>query len=625
MATQQDYLKFKKILEVYCSHAEYISDCVKQGRPKSPSINYRELNNNRQNYEVFSKIYNLNNATWNEIEPDIYIDMHFLNPYKGSDYNRESFSYMNLVQGRGEGFDKTWINIGPTFDQPRRVIGFKTGYSEKALKKTDDIARSLAAEYPVSTSPLITTHQLGLFDGADEPTQELQVLYNKIIEIWEKRQMLIRQEKGREHDMTPFESNVKNALEESRNLILHGAPGTGKTHTAQIVAAAITGIDIGTLPNSAQFGFVQFHPSYDYTDFVEGLRPTLTDDDSVGFELRDGAFKAFMDLARTENLKQTPADTPADHPENAISHEQYELLFDQALNEFIDDIQSAETEEISIPLARADKQLTLNVNVDTRGNPRLMRVGVSNGSLLRRNLWQLYKDDETLPHHGNRIYMRAVINYLKQHYNLPDYAPNAPLNDPPSSKKYVFVIDEINRGDISKIFGELFFAIDPGYRGPRGGVQTQYSNMHDDPTDKFYIPENVYIIGTMNDIDRNVDTFDFAMRRRFRFMPVSVTDTQEAILAIVEDEATRNRRKARMNGLNAIIATRLGDEYQIGASYFTHNVDDDTLWSQYIEPLLLEYLRGNPQKTEIMQDFTNSWEQAGLQESTKEVETAQTE
>lgn len=625
MATQQDYLKFKKILEVYCKHAEYISDCANRDKSKSPSKNFRESNNTRQNSEDFSKLYNLDNATWNEIAPDIYVDMHFLNPHNGGDYNRESFSYMNLVQGRGEGFDGTWINIVPKFEQQRHVIGFKTGYSEKALKNTDDIARSLAAEYPVSTSPLITTQQLGLFDGSDKPTKELQALYNKIMEIWGKRQTLIRQEKDRNHDMTPFENTVKNALEESRNLILHGAPGTGKTHTAQIVAAAITGIDMGALPNSEQFSFVQFHPSYDYTDFVEGLRPTLTDDDSIGFELRDGVFKAFVDLARTENLEQMQADISADHPEIPISHEQYELLFDKALNELIEYIQSAETEEISIPLATASKQLTLRVGMDSKGNPRLMRVGVSNGSLLRRNLWQLYKDDEALPHHGNRIYMRAVINYLKQHYNLPDYAPNAPLNDSPSSKKYVFVIDEINRGDISKIFGELFFAIDPSYRGPKGGVQTQYSNMHDNPTDKFYIPENVYIIGTMNDIDRNVDTFDFAMRRRFRFMPVAVADTQETILATIEDENTRNKRKERMNGLNAIIATRLGDEYQIGASYFTHNVDDGTLWSQYIEPLLLEYLRGNPQKTEIMQDFTNSWEQAGPQESAKEVETTQTE
>ena len=84
---------------------------------------------------------------------------------------------------------------------------------------------------------------------------------------------------------------------------------------------------------------------------------------------------------------------------------------------------------------------------------------------------------------------------------------------------FVFIIDEINRGEVSKIFGELFYAIDPGYRGKKEkAVQTQYQNLiHDGEAfkDGFYVPENVYIIGTMNDIDRSVESIDFAFRRRF--------------------------------------------------------------------------------------------------------------
>ena len=87
-----------------------------------------------------------------------------------------------------------------------------------------------------------------------------------------------------------------------------------------------------------------------------------------------------------------------------------------------------------------------------------------------------------------------------------------------ANKKYIFIIDEINRGEISKIFGELFFSIDPGYRGTKGMVKTQYQNMITEDSDPFYegfyVPENVYIIGTMNDIDRSVESMDFAMRRR---------------------------------------------------------------------------------------------------------------
>ena len=101
-------------------------------------------------------------------------------------------------------------------------------------------------------------------------------------------------------------------------------------------------------------------------------------------------------------------------------------------------------------------------------------------------------------------------------------------------KKYVFVIDEINRGEISKIFGELFFSIDPSYRGISGAVKTQYSNM-ESGSERFFIPDNVFIIGTMNDIDRSVDTFDFAMRRRFRFIEIKANENVE-MLEILEDK-----------------------------------------------------------------------------------------
>ena len=104
----------------------------------------------------------------------------------------------------------------------------------------------------------------------------------------------------------------------------------------------------------------------------------------------------------------------------------------------------------------------------------------------------------------------------------------------PRKETAVFVIDEINRGEISKIFGELFFCIDPGYRGEVGKVKTQYCNLWKDSDcfgghKAFFIPENVYIIGTMNDIDRSVESMDFAMRRRFAFKEIQASETMEMI------------------------------------------------------------------------------------------------
>lgn len=117
------------------------------------------------------------------------------------------------------------------------------------------------------------------------------------------------------------------------------------------------------------------------------------------------------------------------------------------------------------------------------------------------------------------------MGYSKLFAKRPIKAYNE-ATDKTNAPKYVFVIDEINRGDMSKIFGELFFSIDPGYRGKDGKVDTQYQNLIDiDPETQnedvfkngFYVPENVYVIGTMNDIDRSVESMDFAMRRRFAF------------------------------------------------------------------------------------------------------------
>ena len=173
---------------------------------------------------------------------------------------------------------------------------------------------------------------------------------------------------------------------------------------------------------------------------------------------------------------------------------------------------------------------------------------------------------------------------------------------------------------ISKIFGELFFSIDPGYRGIAGRVETQYQNLIEDGDafkDGFYVPENVYIIGTMNDIDRSVESMDFAMRRRFAWKEITAKSRQSML---DEDDAWKPygkpspdivaEMKVRMDNLNAAIVDQYGDEdlrnkdkigltkaYQIGAAYFLKYVlynNFEELWTNHLEGLLYEYLRGKP-------------------------------
>ena len=204
-------------------------------------------------------------------------------------------------------------------------------------------------------------------------------------------------------------------------------------------------------------------------------------------------------------------------------------------------------------------------------------------------------------------FVEGLRPIVSSDYNVPqferkngvfkDFCSKA-LRDP--NGKYVFIIDEINRGEPSKIFGELFFSIDPGYRGEKGKVSTQYQNLIDDDEDPFkegfFVPANVYIIGTMNDIDRSVESIDFAFRRRFTWVEVTSKESQQMLDCL--DEPLRTEAINRMDSLNAEISATegLSSSYHIGASYFLKLKDSkgdfDGLWKYHIQPLVREYLRG---------------------------------
>ncbi len=270
----------------------------------------------------------------------------------------------------------------------------------------------------------------------------------------------------------------ENLLLAKKNLILTGAPGTGKTYIAKQVAASIVsdgGKEWKDLDDEqrAQVGFVQFHPSFDYTDFVEGLRP----DKDGNFSRQDGIFKEFC--------------------------------------------------------------------------------------------------------------KKALKN---------------------SDFNYVFIIDEINRGELSKIFGELFYSIEPDYRGVEGRVKTQYINMVEDDDefkDGFYIPENVFIIGTMNDVDRGVEAMDFAIRRRFAWREVTAEES-------AKNMGITGTALAKMNAINAIIQQKLGAAYCIGGAYFRKLDGDDfsALWDNHLCGIVTEYFRGEPEAEERIKEIKAAYDLA---------------
>ena len=434
-------------------------------------------------------------------------------------------------------------------------------------------------------------------------------------------------------------------LKSNKNLILTGAPGTGKTYLAKNIASQIIlNKDYDeSVENDINFkeqcAFVQFHPSYDYTDFVEGLRPMQDENGNIGFERKDGVFKAFCKKA-LKNLKDSEKD---------IATLNYDEIIKKYFLEFIEnDIQPSIAEKGGYGInGLTGEQISPVVYVELKDNDRFnykINSKQNNQYTNRENLNSLIecykniiiKNYDKITHKMltkyTRGYASSTYGILKAFYDKYNEKIEQEKNNitvqEVEKRDFVFIIDEINRGEISKIFGELFFSVDSGYRGEKGKVQTQYANLIEDGDefkDGFYIPENVYIIGTMNDIDRSVESMDFAMRRRFAWKEIKAeTEYGKNMLnsLIGKNNITDSivkEVKDRMKKLNEAISNtpELSDAYNIGASYFlkleNYYKDKDKnkafkkLWENHLEGLLFEYTRGMQNQETILKELKSAY------------------
>lgn len=547
----EDYKRFKKLLEYFVAHLEWVNSKNEDSRGFNTYI--KPLIDKNNFYET------------------------------GQGYNGDN------IQNQISKFDKysngkICINIQPNFGSYKSSKCYLnwegTGINVIAKWNTDNIESLFQEDYrywlntPKREDLKInrSVDSLGLFDNNEEVTKDLIDFFDN----FKNKQ----QENKQMQALKPY----INLLTINKNLILTGAPGTGKTYLAKEIAKAL----------NAETEFVQFHPSYDYTDFVEGLRPTAPDENgNIGFERKDGAFKEFCRRALKANTTNE-----VDNFEEAWD-KLLVIVKDNLANSLLTKIGSW---EYSLSTNNSLKYSSLNT------------PSQYNFTITKQNVYDAYQNKKARPSGAFQKDMVDVVEYMKENFQLKNYQEGAILQEA-ENNIFVFIIDEINRAEVSKVFGELFFSIDAGYRGEKGRVKTQYSNLQDEGDvfkEGFYIPENVYIIGTMNDIDRSVESFDFAMRRRFAWKEIKAIDRISMWDGAIDD--WKDEALNRMESLNSKIETiqGFGSAFHIGPAYFlklkNYNGNFDMLWENHLEGLLFEYLRGFPDSDLILKELKVAYE-----------------
>ncbi|MCG3701842.1 AAA family ATPase [Aliarcobacter butzleri] len=385
----------------------------------------------------------------------------------------------------------------------------------------------------------------------------------------------------------------------TKNIMLYGAPGVGKTHNYKKLVSLIESgkynesdifksiienqkldIDIDKtfeiIKNEKRIEFVTFHQSYSYEDFIEGFRPSEEDEKIVR---QDGIFKIISDRAK-KNLENSQ-----------IPKQEYKIDMEELIQKFTNYVQDSLDNEKEFFI---DKKVTIkgindnnafllggSITSPQRLTPDIIKrdyIEFRNGNIKSyEDVKPTYESQRNF--HGNARYYFMIYNKIAEFEKTLNI--NTIQKQSEEQKNFYIVIDEINRGNISKIFGELITLIEEDKRGKKEyEVTLPYSKK------PFLIPENLYIIATMNSTDKSIATIDIALRRRFTFLKMKP-----------KEELVKNENaKALMNELNEHIKKTIGKDYQLGHSYFMkiENENDLLFVKEYkIKPLLEEYFYGD--------------------------------
>ena len=397
-------------------------------------------------------------------------------------------------------------------------------------------------------------------------------------------------------DIQDTNNELFDLLKIKKNVILQGAPGTGKTYNTAALALSIIEPsfsisdhkavmeeykkhlikidDDGRICNDGQIGFVTFHQSLDYEDFVEGIKPECgddSDDNNISYRVQPGIFKAICQKAseqKTTNFEDA-----------------YENLTKRLISE------GCVGDEKYLSFETSGRQSKFGISLNKKGHLKLWTGKKENeyksrGVLTRENILRAISGEKVFE--GWEGYSQSVINYLKDKCNL-NITQNSGTNN------YVLIIDEINRGNVSKIFGELISLQEADKRV--GGdhpltVTLPYSK------ETFSVPSNLYIIGTMNATDRSVGSIDYAVRRRFAFVTLKADESAIENYYKGKDESLKNKAIELFGKVRDFLSNRDNrsndmefDDLMVGHSYFmAESLNELELkWKYEVIPLLKEY------------------------------------
>lgn len=397
------------------------------------------------------------------------------------------------------------------------------------------------------------------------------------------------------------------------NKILYGPPGTGKTYSVVEEAVGI----IEKVPVSGdrnkikskfdgyvangQIAVVTFHQSYGYEEFVEGIKAVTDDNGEMKYRPEDGVFKRIATKA-LNNYKATNKVDNKDH--------QFDILWKRLLEKIIKSNDDSNDEpEMKYPL-------TPKVYISAIDNDdRLRYKGNSWNALIKReNIRKLYlrgiKERAEVENYGDidplaRYHASYTVALLKKIYEIEKEGKDIPRSNE-SLNKYVLIIDEINRGNISKIFGELITLIEDSKRYGADealSITLPYTGETGETGEEFSIPQNLYILGTMNTADRSIALMDTALRRRFEFKEMM---PQPDLLKGQEVEGIDMEKM--LITLNERIEYLYDRDHTIGHAYFMSveskkRLDKkrlDSIFRNKIIPLLQEYFYDDWEKIQMV-------------------------